>query len=159
MYLGADLNRGVMRDIEERDDFSDSDEEMTDVAHMNNQVGQADSFKLITNNNKDFNHPSFSNSLNKILSESSQGNGSEIANHLIGGGLLSGANSGKGFPDMLTPNGAMNGIAESPIFADASFGNTLGSKLKKPNFALQMSLRSQESEDIKLLGSIERHGG
>ena len=71
VYLGADLNRGVMKDIMEREDFSDSDEEMTEVVPHMNQVGQTDSFKLITNNNKDFNQHSFSNSLNKILSESS----------------------------------------------------------------------------------------
>lgn len=39
----VNMSSGVMRDIEERDDLSDSDEEMTDINHMN-QVGQADSF-------------------------------------------------------------------------------------------------------------------
>ena len=44
-----------MRDIQEREDFSDSDQEMTDIQdlHMMNmhEIGRADSFKLITNNN------------------------------------------------------------------------------------------------------------
>lgn len=46
MFGSNSMNNGVMRDIEERDDLSDSDEEMTDVLQMG--IGQGDSFKLFT---------------------------------------------------------------------------------------------------------------
>ena len=46
------MSGGVMKDIPERADFSDSDEDMTDVNHMQrHQIGKADSFQLIDNFN------------------------------------------------------------------------------------------------------------
>lgn len=36
------MNSGIMQDIQEKNDFSDSDEEMTDA---NAFIGQGDSFK------------------------------------------------------------------------------------------------------------------
>jgi len=95
-----------MRDIEERDDLSDSDEEMTDMQH---QIGRADSFRLIAKRQGGSNL--FNNSLTKIISESSN---TQNSNHLMGGGLLGFVNSARSgsLLDVQTPTG----ITESPIF-------------------------------------------
>jgi len=80
-----------MGDIEERSDLSD-DDKMSDV-RLDIQVGQADSFKLMQRQSNG-NNDCFSDSYNRILSESSNTNNS---NHVIGGGLLGfgGTASGK----------------------------------------------------------------
>ena len=107
-----------------------------------NQVGQADSFKLIKNTN--LNQQSFSDSLNKILSD--DGKQGTFGNVVIGGGLLGGGNSGRGgLIDMiLTPNGASN-MEESPIFS-TSFGNALGRRTNQQ--ALISMQKSMESEEL-----------
>mmetsp|Transcript_16095 Transcript_16095/g.20428 ORF Transcript_16095/g.20428 Transcript_16095/m.20428 type:complete len:134 (-) Transcript_16095:179-580(-) len=56
---------------------------------------------------------------------------------------------------MLTPQGASN-MTESPIFS-TSFGKQAGGP-KKPTLALQMSMSSQQSEELKLFGQIGKQG-
>ena len=110
----SNFSTGVMKDVVTKDDFSSDDQEMTDMQNPNlHEVGRTDSFKMITAG-KGANFSS--NSLIRILSESSQGAGSELANNLIGGGLLGAGNSGRGggMLDAMTPNGALN-MSESPI--------------------------------------------
>ena len=62
-------------------------------------------------------------------SKTDQSFGGGANNNVIGGGLLIGANSGRGrLQDMLlTPNGGASNISESPIF-ETSFGNMRGRK-------------------------------
>lgn len=129
------------------------------------EVGKADSYKLISGGmgggfgigggQKDPEQFSFSNSLNRIMSESSNTHNS---NHLIGGGLLGGGSFGRSgaLQEMLTPNAGSN-MTESPIFA-TSFGNRHGGRLK-PSLALQKSLSSQQSDELKLLGQFGKQGG
>jgi len=60
------MSNGVMREIDERDDLSDSgsDEEMTDMLQLGQ--GQGDSFKLSTPKATQF---SFANSLNRLMDD------------------------------------------------------------------------------------------
>ena len=76
------------------------------------------------------------------MSSYSQTSNSEVAN-LIGGGLLgTGVNSGKQaqLKEMLTPI-AGSAMTDSPI----------GGRFKSLGLAMQMSISSQQSEELKLL--------
>jgi len=142
-----------MGDIEERSDLSDNDDDKMSDVRLDIQVGQADSFKLMQQHQSNGNNDCFSDSYNRILSESGNTNNS---NHVIGGGLLGfgGTASGKANSLMqmqLTPIDQKEGSKESPIFS-TSFGNRFGVNANnKRSLAQQMVLSaSQQSEELAL---------
>ena len=159
-------NQWDMGDIEERSDLSDNDDDKMSDVRLDIQVGQADSFKLMQQHQSNGNNDCFSDSYNRILSESGNTNNS---NHVIGGGLLGfgGTASGKANSLMgmqltpnslmqmqLTPIGQKEGSKESPIFSTSfgTFGNQFGRNGKdKRSLAQQMVLSaSQQSEELAL---------